>query len=55
MCATDEYDDIISFCDIYECSDCPRCGDDCDGRADDEEVERCHNQKQRQNGTEKTR
>lgn len=39
MYATDEYDDIISFCDIYECSDCPRYGDDCDGKADDEEVE----------------
>lgn len=36
MYATDEYDDMISFCDIYECSDCPRYGDDCDGKADDE-------------------
>ena len=27
----DEYDDIVTYCDIYKCSDCPRMGDDCDG------------------------
>ncbi len=27
----DEEDDVVRFCDIYECSDCPRMGDDCDG------------------------
>ena len=28
-----EYDDIRSYCDIYQdCRDCPRLGDDCDGR-----------------------
>ena len=30
-------DDIITYCDIYECNDCPRYGDDCDGK--DEEWE----------------
>lgn len=29
-------DDIVRLCDINECSDCPRYGDDCDGREDDD-------------------
>ena len=33
----DEYDDVATYCDIYNCDDCPRKGDDCDGKADDEE------------------
>ena len=24
--------DIVTYCMIYECEDCPRYGDDCDGR-----------------------
>ena len=24
--------EIVTYCDIYKCSDCPRYGDDCDGR-----------------------
>lgn len=24
--------DIITLCEIYECEDCPKYGDDCDGR-----------------------
>ena len=33
-----EYDDIRTYCDIFECcEECPRCGDDCDGEPDDEE------------------
>lgn len=28
----DEYDDIRTLCDVTECRDCPRMGDDCDGR-----------------------
>lgn len=24
------------YCDVYECEDCPRYGDDCDGDFDDE-------------------
>lgn len=37
----DEYDaydpfDGETYCDIYECSECPRYGDDCDGREDDD-------------------
>ena len=32
-----EYDDIRTYCDIYSCDECPRCGDDCDGRDDEEE------------------
>lgn len=32
-------DDSVTYCDIYECSECPRYGDDCDGEEDnDEEV-----------------
>jgi hypothetical protein len=27
----DEYDDVVTYCDINKCSDCPRMGDDCDG------------------------
>ena len=23
-----------TYCDIYDCSDCPRCGDDCDGEGE---------------------
>ena len=26
----DEYD-RITYCDLYECWECPRCGDDCEG------------------------
>ena len=39
MYPLDEYDDLITYCDIYECSDCPRCGDDCDGEWEDEDAE----------------
>lgn len=35
----DDYDDVRTFCDIYECSDCPRMGDDCDGEFFDDEEE----------------
>ena len=32
-----ECDDIVTYCDIHdECSECPRCGDTCDGREDDD-------------------
>lgn len=35
-----ERDDIITYCEIYEkCDDCPRLGDDCDGRGEDDEEE----------------
>ena len=30
-----EYDDIRTYCDIYTCEDCPRYGDDCDGRGEE--------------------
>lgn len=26
----DDYE-RITYCDIYECDECPRCGDDCEG------------------------
>ena len=29
--------DVRTLCDICECSDCPRMGDDCDGRDDEED------------------
>ena len=29
----DEYD-IPSLCDIYKCEECPRYGDDCDGKGE---------------------
>lgn len=32
-----EYDDVRSYCDINDCKDCPRRGDDCDGELYDEE------------------
>ena len=34
-----EWDDIRSLCDICECEDCPRMGDDCDGKDEDEDDE----------------
>lgn len=33
----DEYD-IVTYCDINECSDCPRYGDNCDGKEEDDEL-----------------
>ena len=30
-------DDIVTYCDIYTCEECPRYGDDCDGRWEDED------------------
>ena len=27
----DPIEDIVRYCDVYECKDCPRMGDDCDG------------------------
>ena len=26
--------DIVTYCMIFECKDCPKYGDDCDGRED---------------------
>lgn len=34
--ADEDEDDIITYCDINVCSDCPRYGDDCDGKWEDE-------------------
>lgn len=31
-----EYD-VPTYCDICTCDDCPRCGDDCDGKYDEED------------------
>ena len=25
-------DDIVTYCDIYYCRECPKYGDDCDGK-----------------------
>ena len=27
---------MITYCDIYKCEECPRYGDDCDGRGEEE-------------------
>ena len=32
----EEAPDIIKICDVCECRDCPRYGDDCDGDFEDE-------------------
>ena len=32
--------DSVTYCDINECSDCPRYGDDCDGKEEDDERDR---------------
>ena len=29
--------DIVTYCDIYDCKDCPRYGDDCDGEFEEED------------------
>ena len=31
--------DIVTYCDIYDCKDCPRYGDDCDGEFEEEDEE----------------
>lgn len=31
MSRYDEYD-VVTFCDICDCKDCPKYGDDCDGK-----------------------
>lgn len=28
--------EIVTYCMIYECEECPKYGDDCDGREDEE-------------------
>lgn len=33
----DEDDDRVTYCELYECSECPRYGDDCDGNGEDED------------------
>lgn len=41
---TDEHGneyEALTYCDIYKCSECPRCGDDCDGEWEDEDEEVC--------------
>ena len=35
-CRRAEIHDRITYCDVNECEDCPRMGDDCDGDFDDE-------------------
>lgn len=40
MWITDEFGkvyDVPTYCDIYECSECPRYGDDCDGEWEDDD------------------
>lgn len=32
----DEYD-RVRLCDLYDCEDCPRYGDDCDGKEDEDD------------------
>lgn len=27
----------VKYCDVYECEECPRYGDDCDGRGEEDE------------------
>ena len=34
----DEYD-VVTLCDINECSDCPRYGDNCDGCYEEDDYE----------------
>jgi len=29
--------DYIKICDVYDCKDCPKYGDDCDGWEEDDE------------------
>lgn len=31
-------DELVTLCDINDCADCPRLGDDCDGRDDDDRI-----------------
>nr|MBQ4455280.1 hypothetical protein [Clostridia bacterium] len=29
--------ETVTYCDIYKCSECPRYGDDCDGKCEEED------------------
>lgn len=31
--------DIVRYCDVFKCEDCPRRGDDCDGIDDKTEMQ----------------
>lgn len=35
MSKYDEYD-IVRYCDVCKCADCPKYGDDCDGKGEDD-------------------
>ena len=30
-------EDCVKFCEIYGCSECPKYGDDCDGKEDEDD------------------
>ena len=32
--------DRVTYCEIYKCKDCPRYGDDCDGKDEDDDDDR---------------
>ena len=35
---TPVYDERVRYCDIYDCEECPRYGECCDGEEDDDEL-----------------
>lgn len=34
----DDDGEVVYFCDIYDCEDCPKYGDDCDGKEDEDDI-----------------
>ena len=34
----DDRGEVVYLCDIYQCSECPRYGDDCDGEEMDDDI-----------------
>ena len=33
----DDDGEVVYYCDLYECYDCPKYGDDCDGKEDEDD------------------
>lgn len=33
----DDEDERVRYCDVCDCEDCPRYGDDCDGKEDEDD------------------
>lgn len=32
-------EEVITYCELFKCNECPKYGDDCDGKEDDDDTE----------------